>query len=104
MLLRNSSYHKEFVRKAYFVKILVKNSTDRERRFFDLIQAAFKNSQFLTHFDIVRQFLINVNVFKEEFETFVYHIKKERDEMTKFTTVQFIVFLSKILISAEKRY
>jgi hypothetical protein len=104
MLLKNSSSHKEFVRKAYFFKIVLKNSTDRERKFFELIQAAFKNSQFLTHFNLIHQFLIDVNVFKEEFEVFVYHIKKEREEVTKSTAIESIVFLSKILISVKKRY
>ncbi len=68
------------------------------------MQAAFKNSRFLIHFNLIRQFLINVNVFKKNFEAFAYHIKKERDDIAKFTAIKFIVFLSKILTSVEKRY
>jgi hypothetical protein len=66
------------------------------------VQFVFKNSRFLTHFDFVRQFLIDVNAFKEKFEAFVYHLKRE--DVTKSTTIESIVFLSKILISIEKRY
>jgi hypothetical protein len=83
---------------------MLKNSTKRELKSFELIQIVFKNSQFLTHFDIIRQFLLNVDAFKENFKAFVYHIKQKRDDMTKSTTIELIVFLSKILIFVEKRY
>jgi hypothetical protein len=104
LLLKSSSFNKEFDKKAYFAKAFLKNSSDRERKFFDLIQDAFKNSRFLTHFNVIRQFLIDVNAFKEEFEAFVYHIKKKRDEMIKSTAIESIVSLSKTLTSIEKRY
>jgi hypothetical protein len=103
MLLKDSS-HKRAVKKAYFIKIILKNSTNRELKSFELIQVVFKDSQFLIHFDLMRQFLIDVDAFKKDFEAFVYHIKEERDDMTKFTTIEFIVFLSKILTLTEKRY
>jgi hypothetical protein len=103
MLLRRASQKKSF-RKTYFIKIMLKNSTKRELKSFELIQVVFKNSQFLIHFDIIRQFLINVDVFKENFEAFVYHIKQRRDDMTKSMTIELIVFLNKILTFVEKRY
>jgi hypothetical protein len=43
-----------------------------------------------------------VNAFKQDFEEFAYHLKRE--EMTKSIAIESIVFLSKILTSAEKRY
>jgi hypothetical protein len=45
-----------------------------------------------------------VNAFKKDFEAFIYHVKKNREEITKFTIIKSIVFLSKIFISAKKRY
>jgi hypothetical protein len=78
------------------------NSSKRELKSFELVQAAFKNPQFLTHFNLIRQFLIDVNASKDEFDVFAYHLK--RGEMTKSTTIESIVFLSKTLTSVEKRY
>ncbi len=78
------------------------NSTKRELKSFELIQVVFKNSQFLTHFNLVRQFLIDVNTFKDEFEAFAYHLKRE--DIAKSIAIESIVFLSKILISVERRY
>ncbi len=101
LLLKSSSSQKDFVRKAYFSKTSFQ-FFDRELRSFELIQEVFKNSRFLTHFNLIRQFLIDVNVFKNEFEAFAYHLKRE--DMTKSTAIESIVFLSKILTSAEKRY
>jgi hypothetical protein len=102
MLLKKSS-QKESTRKTFFCKILFQ-FIDRELKSFELVQFVFKNSQFLTHFNLIRQFLINVDVFKKDFETFVYHIKKKRDDMTKSIAIKSIVFLNKILTSVEKRY
>ncbi len=69
-----------------------------------MIQEIFKNLRFLTHFNVIRQFLINVNASKNDFEDFVYHVKDEREDKTKLTIIESIVFLSKTLISVEKRY
>jgi hypothetical protein len=103
LLLKKSS-HKESARKTYFMRIILKKSIKRELKSFELIQNAFKNSRFFTHFNLIRQFLIDVNVSKDDFEIFVYHIKKKRDDMTKFTIIELIVFLSKTLTFVEKRY
>jgi hypothetical protein len=104
LLLKSSSSQKEHARKAYVDRIIIDNSTTREEKSFEMIQKVFKNSRFLTHFDVVRQFLINVNAFKKEFEVFVYHVKKDRKDVTKSTIIESIVFLSKTLTSAKKRY
>jgi hypothetical protein len=100
MLLKESS-QKRSARKTFSCKIMFQ-SIDRELKSFELVQSIFKNSRFLIHFDLMRQFLIDVNAFKNEFEAFVYHLK--RDDMIKSTAIEFIVFLSKILIFVEKRY
>ncbi len=104
LLLKSFSSQKEHARKAYANRIMIDNRTVRKEKSFEMIQETFQNSRFLTHFDIVRQFLINVNAFKKEFEIFVYHIKKDRRNMTKLTIVKSIVFLSKTFTSAKKRY
>ncbi len=102
MLLKRSS-QKESARRIFSCKILFQ-FIERELKSFELVQFVFKNSQFLTHFNLMRQFLIDVDVFKKDFEAFVYHIKKERDDMTKSIAIESIVFLSKTLTSVEKRY
>jgi hypothetical protein len=102
MLLKESS-QKKSTRKVFSCKIMFQ-FIDRERKSFELVQTVFKNSQFLIHFEIVRQFLIDVNVFKKEFEAFVYHVKSNREDVTKPIVIKSIVFLSKIFISIEKRY
>jgi hypothetical protein len=104
LLLKNSSSQREHARKAYVDRIIIDNRTTRKKKSFEMIQKTFKNSRFLTHFDSIRQFLIDVNAFKKEFEVFVYHIKKDREDMTKSTIIESIVFLSKILTSTKKRY
>jgi hypothetical protein len=101
LLLRNSSSQKDFVRKTYFSKTTFE-FIDREFKSFELIQEAFKNSRFFTHFNLIRQFLIDVNASKNDFEVFAYHLKRE--DIAKSTAIESIVFLSKILISAKKRY
>jgi hypothetical protein len=100
-LLKNSSSQKDFVKKTYFSRTTFQ-LIDRELKSFELIQKTFKNSRFLTHFNLMSQFFIDVNASKNEFEAFVYHLK--RDDMIKFTVIEFIVFLSKILTFVEKRY
>ncbi len=69
---------------------------------FELVQFIFKDSRFLTHFGPLRQFLIDVDAFKNKFEAFVYHLRRE--DRTKFTAIESIVFLRKILTSIENRY
>ncbi len=81
---------------------MLKNSTNRKIKSFELVQFAFKNLQFLTNFDIVRQFLIDVDASKDKFDAFAYHLKREL--IAKLTVIESIVFLSKTLISVEKRY
>jgi hypothetical protein len=102
MLLKESS-QKKSTRKVFSCKTMFQ-FIDRERKSFELVQIVFKNSQFLTHFEIVRQFLIDVNASKKEFEAFVYHVKSDREDVTKSIAIKSIVFLSKIFISVEKRY
>jgi hypothetical protein len=102
MLLKESS-QKKSARKIFSCKIMFQ-LTNRELKSFEFLQSVFKNSRFLTHFDLVRRFLINVNVFKKDFEAFVYHVKKEREDKAKSTTIESIVFLSKTLTAVEKRY
>lgn len=103
MLLKESS-QKSAARKTFFSKTSIANSTDREIKSFELVQVAFKNPQFLTHFNIIRQFLLDVDASKKGFGAFAYHIKKGREHMTKLTAIELIVFLSKTLTSIEKRY
>jgi hypothetical protein len=100
MLLKESS-QKKSTRKIFSCKIMFQ-FTNRELKSFELVQSVFENSRFLIHFDFVRQFLIDLNAFKKKFEAFIYYLKRE--DVTKSTAIEAIVFLNKTLISIQKRY
>jgi hypothetical protein len=100
MLLKELS-QKRSARKIFSCKIMFQ-FTNRELKSFELVQSVFKSSRFLTHFNLVRQFLIDVNAFKKKFEAFVYHLKRE--DVTKSTAIKSIVYWNKILISVKERY
>ena len=64
----------------------------------------FNKFTFLIHHDLARQFYVDVDVLHErDFEITVYHVKKKKITYSK-KDIKFILFLSKILISAEFCY
>ena len=68
----------------------------------------FQLSIFLNHFDKFKSLYIEVDVFKKkEFNIMTYHVKKNLKSLNKFlmfTLMKSILFLSKLLMSAETKY
>ena len=64
----------------------------------------FNRFIFLIHYDFARQFYIDVDIlYERDFEITVYHVKRKKITYNK-KDIEFILFLNKILISAEFRY
>lgn len=101
MLLKSSPAYRDGARKAHTQKTLVQSSS-REIQSFNMVQSAFKDPHFLTHFNLDRLFLIDVDAFKDGFGAFAYHLQKS--DIAKSTLIEPIVFLSKTLSPAKKRY
>ena len=63
---------------------------------------------FLSHFNKSKPLYIEVDVFKKkEFNMMTYHVKRNLkllNEFSVFTLMKSILFLSKLLTSAEMRY
>ena len=74
-----------------------------KRLFYEILQKMFNKFIFLIHHDFARQLYANVNILhKRDFEIIVYHVKKKFIYNKK--NIEFILFLSKILISIKSRY
>ena len=64
----------------------------------------FNKFTFLIHHDLIRQFYVDINILHErDFETTVYHVKKEKITYNK-KNIELILFFSKILTSTEFCY
>ena len=75
-----------------------------ERLFYETFQKMFNKFTFLIHHDFARQLYADVDVLHErDFGVTVYHVKKEKITYSK-KDIELILFLSKVLISAEFRY
>ncbi len=73
-------------------------------RFFQHFQNHFVREKVLTHFDSDRQLWVNLDAFKKiNFIDMIYHVKDEKMIFTQLD-VQFILFLSRTLNSAERNY
>ena len=77
---------------------------DVERLFYEIFQKMFNKFIFLIHHNFAQQFYVDVDVSHERnFKIIIYHVKKEKITYNK-KNIKLILFLSKILISAESRY
>ena len=108
-LLKNV-FFKNKSRQKYSFKTIVNNSFEKKLDFFNQLQSIFNRFSFLIYFDRIKSFFLNINVFKKkEFEICVYHIKKnfnfnEIKTLFKRDDLKSIMFLNKMLFSAEIRY
>ena len=96
-------------RKRSAVKVLFYDPTDLEKRCFDDLKQAFAAPTFLAHFDQHRPLYVDLDASKAwGFAAMVYHVKEDsnKDLARPFprTDVQPIMFLSKMLNSAEGNY
>ena len=105
-LLRFESIVDE-TRRAYVVKIRVRNSTKKKKTAFATLQSLFFKFFFLIHLNIKRQLFINLNVSKKfDFEIMIYHVKAIWNDKNCFSrnSIESIFFFNRLLSSIEIRY
>lgn len=97
-------------RKKYSARTLLTEPSSEELDSFNQLQSAFSRASFLVHFDSKRGLFIDVDASKERgFGVTVYHIKDvtNPENITtppSRTALEPIMFLSKMLSTAEKNY
>jgi hypothetical protein len=71
------------------------------------LQATFSKESFLRHYDLTRRLFIDVDTSKKRnVRGMMFHVKSdpEKSIIFKRSDIELIMFLSKILTPAEKRY
>ena len=106
LLLRSSPSNKNKTRKQYSQRTVLENPSDEELESYRQLQESFSNAGFLVHFDKNRMLYIDIDASKRRgFGTMIYHLKPDANpEKPQRTDVEPILFLSRLLNSAETRY
>ena len=109
MLLRQSPSKGGNVRKSYSKTTRLNAPTDAELKSFDEVQTNFRHPRFLHHFNPERRLYVDLDASKERgFGVMVYHIKgdeiADKAKGIPGTSVEPIMFLSKLLSDAERNY
>ena len=99
------------VRRFYSIKIRLKDSTELEIAFFEILQIMLSKSFYLIHVDIKRSLFIDLDVNKKfDFEVMLYYVKKFflknslKDKYFSRHAIESILFLSRLVIDAKSRY
>ena len=102
-LLKDAPDHSK--ERLMFTQKSIINPTSHEKEAFEAIQEYFRQETMLVHFDPGRCFYINLNVSGLGFGVVVYHLQGETgSEKTCIADIQPVLFLSRLLNSAEKNY
>ena len=105
---KDGSQAKGPARKQQSAKMHVNDPTEEEIQAYQQLQAAFDSPIFLAHYDRIRRLYIDIDSSKSwGFAAMVYHVKGDPDiekSAIPRTSVQPIMFLSKLLNEAEKGY
>ena len=90
----------------YSAKTILKKPFEAELNSYNRLQKVFRKIELLIHHDSTRITYINVDAFKRrDFEIVIYHLKPDADANNlKREEIQSIMFLSRMLTFAEKRY
>jgi hypothetical protein len=107
ILLLKSDLIKEKSRKVFVRKKTLKRPIEFKIRSYEHLQNVFSKESFLSHFDQLRKLFIDVNISKKRnVGVMIFHVKKylEEDIIFKRIDIKSIMFVSKILTSAETRY
>ena len=95
---------------------MIDNLIKKELKIFEILQNLFTIFIFLVHFDSSHCLYINVNTFKQySFDVIIYYVEDDSDHTVILSLnrktaeflcqkIQFILFLSKLLTSAERNY
>lgn len=107
LLLKNELATK-LSRKNHNRRTLLKNLIDEKIKAYNQLKTDFNRLSWLTHFNKCRQLFVDVNAFDKSIDVMIYHLKlkitmKIKNALIK-RQIDFILFLSKILFEAEKRY
>ena len=109
-LLRHDSVA-DNARRAYVFKTRLNKPSELERVAFNTLQSILSKSSYLIHSDSKRQLFIDLNASKEfGFEAMLYYVKKvylkelSSDHFSSRHAIESVLFLSRLLISAETRY
>ena len=91
-------------RKTYTRTTLL-HPIDTEIESFEKVQKSFTKPGFLVHFCHIRPLFADLDASKQSFGAMVYHVKGDNtDGIPRKSLVEPILFLSKLLTSAESRY
>ena len=94
-------------RKRQSVKAQLAEPTEEEQQAYENLQEAFRSPVFLVHFDPARRLYIDLDASKSwGFAAMIYHVKGDTgtDAPVARTSVEPILFLSKLLNDAERNY
>jgi hypothetical protein len=94
-------------RKAFSLKILIKNSFSIEIDVYNQLQSDFNRAKWLTHYNRIRQLYADVDAFKKNFDVMIYYIKNDikfKKNSSSKKEMKSIFFLSKTLSFAKSRY
>ena len=105
-LLRMSPSNKGRTRKVYSQRTVIEHPDPDELDSYRQLQESFASAGFLVHFDRGRVLYIDVDASKQRgFGAMIYHLKPGADpEKPRRTDIEPILFLSRLLNSAETRY
>ncbi len=98
---KSENSHKFYINRTSLMKLTLTEIVS-----FKTLQVLLLKSFYLVHFDSIKQLYINLNVFKVfDFSVMTYHIKQFHIEVySSKSSIQFIMFLSRLLKSAETCY
>ena len=105
-LLKTLSTSKNNAQKQHACHINIDAPTSEKLHFFHILQKLFAEPTFLCHFDSECCLYIDVDAFKQYgFSAVIYHVDGNPDD-TEFSchSIQSIMFLNKLLMSAEQNY
>ena len=93
-------------RKRFSAKSPVDQPTAKERASFNIIQKALSDPVILIHFDHLRTLFVDLDASKTAIGAMVYHVKPSTDisKYPRKTSIQPILFLSRLITDAETRY
>lgn len=98
---------KGIARKRQSMQAAIQQPSEEEIQSYENLQKAFANPVFLIHYDQTRRMYIDLDASKRwGFAAMIYHVKGDPALDASFarTSVQPIMFLSKLLNGAEKNY
>jgi hypothetical protein len=107
ILLLKNSFVKDKSRKTFEKKKSLHQLIEVEQKSYEHLQVTFSKESFLKHYVLIRRLFIDVNISKKRnVREMMFHVKSdsEKNIIFKRSNIKFIMFLSKILISIEKRY